>query len=407
MASRGQRVGIDLTLLTGLLRFSLHWMEQPIQVFYQGHGLPLSQPAISLHSVECLLRWQMFCEERLLHLAPRLRPYVLQVDGTTSKGGPVTFRVREAKHGVTLYARQIVAESFDGLVPALVGFKTHFGDPALIVRDDGTALKKACEHVFPGVPEQLDHFHFLLRAGERLLLEDHEGLKSGLCVKEGLSDLAAWSRGLPTRASTLEEAPGVVARLAAELVEGIRSARPSVPFFLPYYDTWRRMHWLVSEIGAIVQARTTMEGRQSLRPLMELKRRLERLLFRPTVRECGERLFRLVPAFEEVRREMKVERDRRCQGAPGVSTEREVARVKSTVQSQGSALRTMGDPWLGERWGRLERKFEEQGPYLWVMVPVPGVTRSTGDLERDHRKSRTGVRHRTGQSDTGEEMERL
>jgi len=407
VAARGQTVGIDLTLLIGFLRFNLHWMEQAIQTFLRGHGLFLSQPTVSLHSVECLLRWQLFCEERLLHLAPQLRPYVLQVDGTTSKGGPVTLRLREAKSGVTLFARQVVAESFDALVPALLDFKIRFGDPAVIVRDDGTALKKACECVFPGVPEQLDHFHFLLRGGEHLLLEEHEGLKTGLCVHKGMADLSDWSRDLPTRAHTSEDALGVVARLSVEWIEGTRSSRPNVPFYLPYYEAWRNMNWLVSEIGAIVQARVSPEWRGNLKPLMELKRKLEKLLSRPTVREHGERLFRLVPAFEEVRRQMKVERDRRSQKTPDPLTEAEVARVKTTVAQKGCGLREMGDSRLGELWGRLERKFQEEEPYLWIPASVPGMTRSTGDLERDHRRSRTGVRHRRGQSDTGEEMERL
>lgn len=407
MVARGQTVGIDLTLLIGFLRFNLRWMEDEIQIFLRGHGLLLSQPTISLHSVECLLRWQMFCEERLLHLAPQLRPYVLQVDGTTSKGGPVTLRLREAKSGVTLFARQVVAESFDDLVPAELAFKVRFGDPAVIVRDDGAALKKTCECVFPGVPEQLDHYHFLLRGGEHLLLEEHEGLKTGLCDHKGMADLSGWSRDLPTRAHTSEDALGVIARLAAEWVEGIRSSRPNVPFYLPYYEAWRSMGWVVSEVGTITVARVSQEERGNLRPLMELKRMLEKLLSRPTVREHGERLFRLVPAFEEVRREMKVERDRRRQKVPNPLTEAEVARVKATVAQNGRWLREMGDPRLGELWGRLERKFEEQEPYLWVQTSVPGMTRSTGDLERDHRRSRTGIRHRRGQSDTGEEMGRL
>ena len=407
MVARGQRVGIDLTLLTGFLRFNLKWMEQTIHVFCQGHGLSISQPTISLHSIECLLRWQMFCEERLLHLAPQLRPYVLQVDGTTSHGGPVTLRMREAKSGITLFARQIIAESFEELVPALVAFKIRFGDPGLIVRDDGVALKKACEHVFPGVPQQLDHFHFLLRAGEHLLMEDHEGLKRGLCANEGMFNLADWSRKLPVRARTPEEAVEVIARLAAEWIEGIRSRKSSVPFHLPYYEAWRKMGWLLTEIGTIVLAQARGNGTLNLGPLLELRRQLEKLLSRPTVQEHGVRLFSLVPAFEQVRWEMRVERDRRSQAETVPLTEAEIARVKSTVVRLGKGLREKGDSRLWELWERLERKFEEQESYLWVNAPVPGLTRSTGDLERDHRRSRTGVRHRRGQSDTGEEMEHL
>jgi len=78
--------------------------------------------------------------------------------------------------------------------------------------------------------------------------------------------------------------------------------------------------------------------------------------------------------------------------------------VKATITRVGEVLRSKGDARLGELWGRLERKFEAEEPYLWVVARVPGMTRSTVDLERDHRESRTSVRHRTGQADTGAEM---
>lgn len=240
-----------------------------------------------------------------------------------------------------------------------------------------------------------------------MLLEDHEGLKRGLCANEGMFNLADWSRKLPVRAHGPEEAVGVIARLAAEWIEGIRSGKSNVPFHLPYYEAWRKMGWLVTEIGTIVGAQARGNGTLDLGPLLELRRQLEKLLSRTPVREHGVRLFSLVPAFEQVRWEMRVERDRRSQAESIPLTEAEVARVKGTVARLGSVLREKGDVRLGDLWGRLEKKFEEQEPYLWVNALVPGLTRSTGDLERDHRRSRTGVRHRRGQSDTGEEMEHL
>jgi hypothetical protein len=219
VAALQQTLGLDVTVLAGLLRFGLKWKEEDIQTFLRGHGLSVSQASLSLHSTEFLVRWQMFSEERLLHLAPQLRPFVLQIDGTCVEGGPVTFRVREAKSGVTLYARQIVSESLEEVVPVLVAFKVRFGDPALLVRDDSATLKGACDRVFPGVPQQVDHFHFLTKAGERLVKEENERLRGGMLLDDGMAKLAQWSRGLPTVARGPGDWVGVVARLAAEHVE--------------------------------------------------------------------------------------------------------------------------------------------------------------------------------------------
>jgi len=404
VAAAQHTFGLDVTALVGFLRFGMKWEERDIGVFLRGHDCPISQASVSLRSTECLVRWQMFCEERLLHLAPQLRPFVVQMDGTCVEGGPVTFRIREASSGVTLYARQIVSESLDEVVPVLVAFKVRFGDPALIVRDDSATLRRACDRVFPGVPQQVDHFHFLATAGERLLKEENERLRGGLLLEDGMAKLAQWSRGLPTMARGPEEWVGVVARLAAEHVEATRSAGSSVPFHLPYYEAWRQMGWLVEEIDGIVHARVRSDIWVDLGPLVELKARLEKLLARPMVREAGGRLRSLIWAWEEVRRAMRVERDRRSRGDLGPMLEVEVAEVKATVARVGAVLRSKGEDRLDVLWSRVEEKFAEQEPYLWEVARVPGLTRSTVALERDHRESRTSVRHRTGQSDTGVEM---
>lgn len=407
MVADRQTIGLDLTAAITLLRFQLDWEERQIQLFLRGHGLELSQSSISLHSVEGLVRWQLFCEERLIHFAPRLRPYVLQVDGTTVQGGPVTLRVREAKSGITLFARQVVAESFDGLVPPLLAFKVRFGDPILIVRDDSAALKKALAAVFPRVPQQLDHFHFLSKAGEHLFQEESERLKEGLLDRDGMAGLAHWSRSLPTEAPSPTTWVAVVARLAAEWIEATRSTESDLPFHLPYFEAWREMRWLVGEIEAVVHARVRGGWSVDLGPLVELKGRMERLLGRADVRVAGARLSRLVAGWEEVRRAMRMERDRRSRGDLGPMVEADVAAVRATVTRVGAGLRTLGDLRTVELWERLERKFEEENESLWVVAHHPGLTRSTVDLERDHRAVRTGVRHRTGQGDTSREVERL
>ncbi|EQD73741.1 MULE transposase, conserved domain protein [mine drainage metagenome] len=132
-----------------------------------------------------------------------------------------------------------MAESLEEVVPALVAFKVRFGDPGLIVRDEGAALKGACDRVFPTVPQQLDHFHFLSKAGEHLVREENERLRDGLLAAGGMWNVIEWARGLPCLASRNEEWVGVVARLAGEWVDGTRSKGSSVPFHLPYFEALR------------------------------------------------------------------------------------------------------------------------------------------------------------------------
>ncbi|MHB8351187.1 MAG: hypothetical protein ACYDFT_00590 [Thermoplasmata archaeon] len=119
--------------------------------------------------------------------------------------------------------------------------------------------------------------------------------------------------------------------------------------------------------------------------------------------EADGRLTSLVGAWEEVRRAVRVERDRRSRGDLAQMMETDVAEVEAMLARAGAVMQSLGGR-VEELWHQVEAKFDEQERYLWVEARVPGLTRTTVDLERAHREERTSVRHRTGQSDTGREM---
>ncbi|MGI0151531.1 MAG: hypothetical protein ACREC5_06315, partial [Thermoplasmata archaeon] len=106
-------IGYDVMLLVGLLRYGLNWqLEEVRPVLHRSLGLPrLSLSTLSYLGLQFLVRWQLFCEERLVRLRPLLRPYLLQVDCTQEDGGPATIVARDARTGVILLARQIVSEN--------------------------------------------------------------------------------------------------------------------------------------------------------------------------------------------------------------------------------------------------------------------------------------------------------
>ena len=97
-------------LRIGVLRYGLNWqLEEVRPVLHRSLGLPrLSLSTLSYLGLQFLVRWQFFCEERLLRLRSLLRPYLLQLDGTTEDGGPCTLVARDARTGVVLLARQVV-----------------------------------------------------------------------------------------------------------------------------------------------------------------------------------------------------------------------------------------------------------------------------------------------------------
>ena len=121
-----------MMIAVGLARFGLDLPEQKVQALFEdGCGLPLVQSTISRLSVEFLVRWRMLCEERLPFTARALEGLVVQFDGTGDPrgGGRVTYRAREACHGLTLWADPLVSESEGEVARFYETFREHYGTP--------------------------------------------------------------------------------------------------------------------------------------------------------------------------------------------------------------------------------------------------------------------------------------
>jgi hypothetical protein len=216
-------------IAVGLLRFGLNHPDKNVQALLQdGWPVPLSQPTVSRLSTEFLVRWQMFCEQRLLSLRPQLAPLVIQIDGTVVENGPVTFRAREARTGLTLWAEQIEVEGKEQVVAFLHHFKNRYGDPVMVLRDGSPTLREAITKVFPHALQQEDHWHFLNDLGP-VILTDYAPLQCGLTGDHGLSGLTEWSRKLPLTGATLQEVEEVWIRLALEWIEEPRRHAGGAP----------------------------------------------------------------------------------------------------------------------------------------------------------------------------------
>lgn len=388
-----------------LLRFALDLPERKVLALLEdGWGVPLAQSTLSRLTIEGLVRWQMLVEERLPRLAGELAPLLLQIDGTMTPGAPVTFRARHAITGATLWAMQLEVESKSEVVRFLHAFQARYGNPTLVVRDLSPTLREAVSEVFPGVPQQEDHFHFLADLGPEVLV-DYELLRKGLLAGEGLAHLAQWSRKLPAEGSTLEELERVWVRLALEWVEEGRLHPGGFPFRCAYAEVVRRLERVAGWAREILRA--NLRHRVGVAEVRELKERVERLLGREGVRVPWARLQAELVLWEEVRRAMRVERDRRGREDLCPLTPADVTAAKEAIAVAGSRLASLGD-WAEAIWGTVSCRFEEHGAFLWVEAPALGVVvRSTVELERAHREDRRGIRHRQGSGSTGEEMGRL
>ncbi len=399
--------GLDVMIAVGLSRFGLDLPEKRVQaLFDDGCALPLVQSTISRLSVEFLVRWRMLCEERLpaAAAARALGGLVVQFDGTGDPrgGGRVTYRAREARHGLTLWADPLESESEKEVTRFYGTFRERYGTPLLGLRDDGTAAKKAMAAVFPGMPVGEDHQHFLDDLGP-VILTDYEPLRQGLVGDDGLANLTKWLHTLPVVGWGLEELEAVWARAALEWVEAAREHAGGFPWKLAYGEVAKRLEWVRGWAVELLSWNVRLHA--GVPEVAGLKQRVERLLNREAVRLAQGRLRPEVVLWEEIRRAMRVERDRRGRVDLAPLASADVAGVKEAIEQAGTRFVALGE-WAEAIWATVARRFEEHGPQLWTEVPGLGVViRSTVALERDHGADRRRIRHRTGGKESAEEMD--
>ncbi|MGI0129941.1 MAG: hypothetical protein ACREEC_07315 [Thermoplasmata archaeon] len=394
-----------MMIAVGLLRFGLDLSEaKGLALLRDGCDLALTQSSFSRLSTEFLVRWRMLCEERLAAHVAELSPLVVQIDCTVTPGAAATCRARHALTGVTLWAEQLESENKPEVLRFLRTFRSIYGAPVLWIRDQSATFREALNEVFPGVPQQEDHWHFLDDLGPAVM-PDYEPLRHGLVGDEALARLAQWSRKLPTEGARLAELERVWVRLALEWVEEGRTHPGGFPFRLAYLEVARRLEKIGEWARALVRA--NLRWNEVVPEVAELKGRTERLLGREGVRVPLGRLRSEVVLWEEVRSAMRAERSRRSGEDLAPMTPTDVAEAKRRIEEAGSRFVGLGE-WAQAIWEKVQRRFDAHGPYLWVEVPgLPTVIRSSVALERAHGADRRGVRHRRGQEATGEEMSRL
>ncbi|MEX2705678.1 MAG: transposase, partial [Candidatus Freyrarchaeum guaymaensis] len=93
------------------------------------------------------------------------------MDAASDRGNQPT--AIDARTGTVLLAEALDGLSYEDLKPHTERLRKLFGTPLRVVSDDDKALLKAIREVFPRVPLQYCHSHFLRNLGEDLMGEHH------------------------------------------------------------------------------------------------------------------------------------------------------------------------------------------------------------------------------------------
>lgn len=399
---------MDVRIAVGLLRFGLDLRLKQTRAILAKHGIHLSLACLSNLGDEFLIRWSLFVEDTRPAWAPRLMEgFALMLDATHVNGGPATMRALDATRGVTIHAACIPSENEEDVVAFLETVKALVGVPWIILRDMSPAIKAACLRVFPGVPQQICHFHFLREAGKSLLEASYGRLKDAIVATE---ELPALQRAVDALAAGKGEtdgvrrAVGVFARLALEHVVSARDSVGGFPFRLAYHEVAQRVRdaraWLKTGVACAMRFNVCHPI------LLEARERLDALGEDAAVKPLFLRVDRLFGWFLEVRGLMRLERDLNDGDEPPPLTPADrltiLARVNQ-IRGEAAAAGTAE----AAAWERFADRFRAHEDELWVTLGQKGVGRTTNPLEGRHREDRRRIRRRTGRHATSDQMERV
>lgn len=408
------RADMDVIVLIGLLHWRLGMKRSEIKAFLSSKGIHLSEATISNRALDFLLLFAQLHRmrsERLKSVFKRCGGYALHIDGTHRAGGRVTFVLQEDHHGFILDAGPIPSEGEEHVSRMLASCKDRYGPPHVVVRDGSESLRAAIANALPGVPQQLCQPHFLRSTEKTLLGEPHAELK-GLLVKHRLT---AGLRGLRVAdADVGMDLPGlerlVIHIVVDYLLHPVKHQSKWLSAPLPYFFQYAR----IREVSPLVTRLVQCNARRDFvcAPLMELDLRLRRVLQDAAARDVFNLMNRTIRWMDMTRLPMRISRETHLKDAPpdGHDLEEVKAHLLAVLNRVVREGREIG--------GRFERvALSIQATFLehWeaLFVPFPMVKgrpfkfrRHNNALERSHRRTRKGIRERTGREQTRVEMER-
>jgi hypothetical protein len=210
--------GLDVLALVGQLRYREHRSVPEIRTHLVGRHVSVSERTVTnlLDRYDELLAVALADDRRLKKVLAKQKKVILGIDGLQPDvGHEVLWVVRDCLSGEILLARSLLSSRQQDLAELLERVKTACPVPiAGIVSDGQHSIRKAVGRVFPGVPYQLCHFHYLREAARPIYEADRH-------AKKELKKKVRTIRGVERRTDGRDDAE---ARVIRGYCSAVRSA---------------------------------------------------------------------------------------------------------------------------------------------------------------------------------------
>jgi len=304
------------------------------------------------------------------------------------------------------------SESIEHVTGFLHEYRENFSSPLVVVRDMSQILERCVTEVFPDVPQQICHYHFVNNLGKEVLRDLYSNLRRKVVntkMVPRLTDLKKVLRG--EGGNAVETADLLWIRLAIEHLEYARDHAGGFPFKLGYYELIKR----ANDIHRLARRLMHVNCRRSIfvKELMTLDNHIMKVLDNDGVKADARKLGFLAAWFEKVREVLRLSRpgNHLKEGEPMGSeeldaVERRLEEVLDEVELE--AQRLDGDyPKMASKMRKMIAVHRHE---LFVHVTDSNgddvsFSRDNNFLERSHRWGRMRCRRRTGKSMTRREMD--
>jgi hypothetical protein len=201
--------GLDVIALIGRLRYAEHRSVPEIRTHLVGRGVTVSERAVTnlLDRYDELLAVALTDDRRLKRRLTTQGKVILALDGLQPDvGHEVLWVLRDCLSGEILLAKCLLSARQRDLAELLSAVKAACPVPVTGVVSDGQhSIRKAVAEVFPEVPHQLCHFHFLREAARPIYEADRH-------AKKELKKKVRTVRGVERRTEGRDDPEAVVIR---------------------------------------------------------------------------------------------------------------------------------------------------------------------------------------------------
>jgi len=328
-------------------------------------------------------------------------------------GDEITFTAKEGMTGFTIDSWIMPSESSEYIKPFLESIRDKYGKPLAVVRDMSEQIHISVSEVFPGVSQQVCHYHFVRNLGDIIFKHLYQEFRREILKTNALARILALKKicldGISSQ-DIIVIAEHYWVMLAIEYVLYPRERKSDYPFVLPYLEVMTRLMEVLDMIKKIVMwnARHNI----GVKVVLKFEDYLKKLTETKDVKALHSKIKVIWGWFEEIRKVLRVSREFSTNEQDVSPTK--AKELKPEFNEVLMKIRDEGRKLGGEYEEISKRIFQNCHDHMdELFVKVKDIhdeeiriIRNNGIEELNHRWSRMHIRRRTGRSRTTMEMEK-